>query len=76
MKRLDALNAIACEHDLAIDKFPTFRSAHEGLAIIEEEFEELKREVFRKQSERSIAKMKQEAIQLGAMAMRFLIDLP
>ena len=69
------LDEIEKEHKKAISKFPTFASAHEGLAIIEEEFEELKREVFVNQSHRDWDKITREAIQLATMAVRFLIDV-
>ena len=55
----------------AITRFPAFRSPHEGLAIIEEEFLEFRQEVFHGTRERQEA----EAIQLAAMAIRFLIDI-
>ena len=59
----------------AATKFPPFNSAHEGLAVVLEEFEELKAEVFKKQSEYDLVKMRWEAVQLGAMAVRFIHDV-
>lgn len=59
----------------AVEHYGKFNSAHEGLAIIEEEFLELRREVFKKQSVRSIWEMKKEAKQLAAMATRFMVDV-
>ena len=46
-------------------------SAHEGFAVILEELDELKTEVWRKQSKRWPKKMRQEAVQIAVMAMRF-----
>lgn len=66
---------VAVELCVATKKNGPFNSAHEGLAVLWEEFEELKEEVFKKAKERDIDNMKQEAIQVGAMAMRFLIDI-
>jgi len=54
---------------------PPFHSSHEGLAIILEEVEELKAEVFKKRGERSHQKMRDEAIQVAAMAVRFVHDI-
>lgn len=59
----------------ASKKFPAFNSAHEGLAIIWEEFEELKAEVFKKQSDYDFTALRKEAIHLGAMALRFIYDV-
>lgn len=50
-----------------------FHSAHEGLAILQEEFEELKAEVFIKI--RSRDKICEELVQLAAMCQRFYEDL-
>ena len=75
MDKVDAQWAISQEWERAITKFSVFTSAHEGLAVIWEEFEELKAEVFKKQAERDEDKMCEEAIHLAAMAMRFLTDV-
>ncbi|MCK5016430.1 MAG: hypothetical protein KAS32_05085 [Candidatus Peribacteraceae bacterium] len=56
-------------------KFPPFHSTHEGIAIIREEYIELEDEVFMKQSEYDLVKMRREAVHLGAMALRFIHDL-
>ena len=55
----------------ATAKFGSFASAHEGIAVIEEEFLELREAVFwGKQGNK-----RTEAIQLAAMAIRFLMDV-
>jgi hypothetical protein len=69
------LTDVRMEHRLAISKFPPFNSAHEGLAVILEEFEELKAEVFKKKADRSYPAMKAEAIQVAAMSLRFILDV-
>ena len=66
------------EYKRASKKFPPFRSPHEGIAIIEEEFTELRQEVFTKPVGSEEAKkrcIEKEATQLAAMALRFLVDL-
>lgn len=52
-----------------------FHSAHEGLAVIHEEFDELKAEVWKKARDRDPDALIKEAKQVGAMAMRFLVDV-
>lgn len=52
-----------------------FNSAHEGCAVIREEFEELWDEVKLKATHRSEEALIHEATQVAAMALRFLIDL-
>jgi hypothetical protein len=71
----DLLNVVGDEVWKASRKFDPFNSAHEGYAIIEEEFEELKEWVFMNQKKREPEKMRKEAIQLAAMAVRFILDL-
>jgi hypothetical protein len=51
----------------------SFNSAHEGYAVLKEEVDELWDEIKRK--ERSPAAMRKEAVQVAAMALRFLYDL-
>ena len=59
----------------AFNKFPPMVSPHEGLAIIQEEFEELKAEVFLQHDVRTKEAMRHEAKQVAAMALRFMVDL-
>lgn len=75
MTQIEAIRLIHYELTLATKKFKVFASPHEGLAIIQEEFEELKAEVFKQHDVRSIALMQKEAKQLAAMAARFMVDL-
>lgn len=57
----------------ATRKFNSFKSAHEGYAIIVEELEEMWEEI--KHKPRDYWKMREEAVQLCAMVLRFLPDL-
>ena len=68
------LREVTTELDRAIRKCPKLNSAHEGFAVILEELDELKTEVWRKQSKRRPKKMRQEAVQIAAMAMRFALE--
>ena len=70
-----ALNEITEELQRARTNHADFTSAHEGLAVIREEYCELEREVFLKREHRSAEKMHKEAIQIAAMAIRFIVDL-
>ena len=65
---------VAEELDSARRKHPKrFNSAHEGLAILWEEFEELKTEVFMQKADPN--RMHAELVQIGAMAQRMSEDL-
>ncbi len=57
----------------ATKKFGPFNSDHEGYAVILEELDELWTEIKDKKS--NAEKLRKEAIQVGAMAMRFIMDL-
>jgi hypothetical protein len=66
---------IEAELEAAVSKFPPFRSAHEGYAILLEEMDELKAEVWKNPAKRDPVKLRAEAVQVAAMALRFLVDV-
>jgi hypothetical protein len=68
-----AISKILTEHGRAISNFKRLNSPHEGHAVIREEFDELWDEVKRKQHD--YAAMEKEAVQLGAMVIRFLTEV-
>ena len=55
--------------------FGLFHSAHEGYAVILEEMDELKAEVWKNQKYREPKKLRDEAIQVAAMAVKFAASL-
>lgn len=69
------LEEVAIEYLEAEKKFKGFHSKHDGLAIIQEEFEELKEAVFWP-NKLGTGKAWTEAKQLAAMAIRFMVDIP
>ena len=73
MERHIAVAEILAEHERATKSFPTFNSAHEGISVIREEFDELWFEVKRKTKDDDLTH--QEAVQLGAMVLRFLCEI-
>ena len=75
MDRVSAMRLIGEEHARAVEKFGKFHNAHEGWGVIREEYLELEDEIRKKQVDYDMDKMRKEAIQLGAMALRFIIDI-
>ncbi len=69
------LEEIKAEYDRATELYGSFNSAHEGYAVLLEEVEELWDEVKKSPKKREPQKMREEAIQVAAMAMRFLNDV-
>lgn len=67
------IDKIRNEYERAIKKFGPFKNSHEGYAVILEEVDELWEEV---KSKDGLGRAKEEAIQVAAMALRFLSDLP
>lgn len=59
----------------AIEIHSLFTSAHHGYAIILEELDELWDEVKKKKSIRDMKNMRAEAVQVAAMAMKFIISM-
>ena len=70
MKADDALAEVEAELTRATGIFGPFASAHEGIAVIREEYLELEEAVFTNMGHHA----RKEAIQLAAMAVRFLVD--
>lgn len=71
MKEQTAIDLIVEEYHKASKKFPEFNSAHEGYAVLLEEVEELWDEIKRNNNVRFAP----EAVQAGAMCLRFLVDI-
>lgn len=71
----DALRAVRAELDVAMTNWPPFNSPHEGFAVLHEEFDELKAHVWTRQKNRDLNKMRKEAIQVAAMAVRFAVEV-
>ena len=74
VKKSNGLQLIQAEHNKAKLKYKdNFSSNHEGFAVLKEEVDELWDEVKRKHP--SNEQLREEAIQIGAMALRFLNEL-
>jgi hypothetical protein len=70
-KQEEAVAKVLAELERATAKFGTFNSSHEGYAIIKEEVDELWDDI----KANKLYSAKEEAVQVAAMAIRFLIDL-
>lgn len=74
-----ALKLVADEYKMAERKFPEFRSPHEGYAIMKEEVDELWDVIKNNQCAYHLypnpAQELEEATQIAAMAIRYLVDL-
>lgn len=66
------IEAIFIEYDKAVEKFDPFHSAHEGYAVLKEEVDELWDEIKKGQNKN---RMREEALQVVAMAIRFIQDI-
>lgn len=72
MKETQAFRLVKRELAKARAKFPKFNSPHEGHSVIEEEFDELWADI---KANNPPEIQTPEAVQVAAMAIRFLIDL-
>lgn len=75
MDKSTAFSLVDRELIHAKSNFEHFRSPHEGYAIILEEVNELWKEIKDDLGYHHNDRMKDEAVQVAAMALRFLIDL-
>ncbi len=71
MEKNLAIESILNEYLFATNKFPKFNSMHEGFAVIQEEVDELWDNI---KGNVDVQLTKEEAVQVGAMALRFLTD--
>lgn len=71
MKTEVAIQQILTEYNSAKGRFEDFNSAHEGYAIILEELDELFEAIRRGETP---TRLRAEAKQIAAMAMRFMTD--
>ncbi len=67
-----AIEDVTEELQSAMRKFPPFNSPHEGYAVILEELDELWDEV--KKNPPHKGAMREEATQVAAMAIRFMLE--
>ena len=70
----DILDAIEAKNDRKREKGRVITSAHEGYALILEEVDELWDEVKKKIKKQDKSKMRDEAIDIAAVAIRFIED--
>jgi len=71
----DAIQSILVEFKKAESKFPEFRSEHEGYGVLLEEVDELWDEIRNNKRPGAEERMREEAAQVGAMALKFIIML-
>ena len=71
METQTAIDLIVKEFNKASEKFPDFNSAHEGYAVLLEEVEKLWDEIKVNNDKRFAP----EAVQAGAMCLRFLVNI-
>ncbi len=71
----DLWSEIKAELTTAMKRFPPMNSAHEGFAVMKEEVDEVWDIVKMKQKDRDLTKLRKEAVQVAAMAMRFAIEI-
>jgi hypothetical protein len=73
---MDSLfNEINQEYLRASKKYPKFNSTHEGYAVLKEEVDELWDGVKANKGVKGNKYLRKEAIQVAAMAVRFIKDL-
>lgn len=70
-----AVILVLIEFKKACEKFPAYNSAHEGMAVIEEEIFELWEEIRKKEESRDQKHMLHEAVQVASCAIRFITDI-
>lgn len=79
MERTGTLQGVLAEVESEVARaealWPPLNSAHEGYAVLLEEVDEMKEHVWMNQKRRDVAAMRKEAIEVAAMAVRFIRDV-
>jgi len=75
MKFDDAIRLVQLSYEVAQSQYGRLASPHEGYAVILEELDELKAEVWKKRPNRNFGAMRTEAAHVAAMALRFIVEL-
>lgn len=71
----EIVDTVYIEIQRASQLHPPMNSHHEGYAVLLEEVDELWEEIKKRRKDRDPKKLKEEAIQVAAMAVRFIFDL-
>ena len=71
----EAIGRVLTEYDRATKLHGPFANSHTGYAVILEELDELWAEIKKRRHERSVEELSKEATQVGAMVIRFMVDL-
>jgi succinate dehydrogenase/fumarate reductase flavoprotein subunit len=69
------VGAVREELDRAMTRHAPMNSAHEGYSVILEELDELWDEIKKRRAARDDQAMRTEALQIAAMACRFVLDV-
>jgi len=72
---LEALRMVSDEVERSQSIYGGFTSAHEGYAVLLEELDELKDEVWKSPKKRDYDRMMREACQVAAMAVRLIVEI-
>ena len=75
MRTVDFFNLVWSEYKDARKKYASFHSTHEGIAVIQEEVDELWDMVKRNKEVKIQPEMVKECIQIAAMSFAFMKDL-
>ena len=73
VRQVDVIvNEVCLELERARGKFGPFNSPHEGYAVLKEEVDKLWDDI---KSNNSLYSQRQEAVQIAAMAIRYILDI-
>ena len=75
MEVVDELKMLKVKVDDPNHPFANLHSPHHGYALLLEEMDELWEEIRKKNKFRDLEAMREEAMQIAALAIRFMVDL-